>query len=153
MAFSDASTTAVELPKLPVGHCDFIRYMATDKSPIWDQVSPFNEYETKLRKSFGRQSANKPSQHPHTHVVPLFDGAEDSVRICKRVLDDHAVNGQCIIILAPKTRKADGSPAIVGTIQDFRNNFDIFSESSLIDIDWSNIMTAEGSGILSLHKL
>lgn len=43
-------------------------------------------------------------------------------------------------------RKLDGSPAVVGSFKEFQQNFNLFSESSLADLDWSNVVAA-GSAV------
>jgi hypothetical protein len=48
--------------------------------------------------------------------------------------------------LKDKDRKKDRSPAIVSSFKDFQQNFNLFSESSLTDLDWSNVVAA-GSAV------
>ena len=44
----------------------------------------------------------------------------------------------------------DGSPAIVEFIREFKNNLNVFSESSLVDLDWSNVVVAGSAVVTSL---
>lgn len=43
-------------------------------------------------------------------------------------------------------RKPSGSPAVVSSFKDFQKNFNLFSESSLADLDWNNVVAA-GSAV------
>ena len=47
-------------------------------------------------------------------------------------------------------RNANGVPAVVGSIKDFKQNFDLFSESALVDMDWSNVVAAGSSVVTAL---
>jgi hypothetical protein len=48
--------------------------------------------------------------------------------------------------LTDADRKTSGSPAVVSSFKDFQNNFNLFSESSLADLDWKNVVAA-GSAV------
>lgn len=50
--------------------------------------------------------------------------------------------------LSEKNRKKNGDPCIVQDIDTFKSNFAIFSESSLANLDWSNVVVA-GSAVLT----
>ncbi|EKG11707.1 hypothetical protein MPH_11200 [Macrophomina phaseolina MS6] len=52
--------------------------------------------------------------------------------------------------LEAEKRKPDGTPAVIQSLKDFRTNFNIFSESSLADMDWSNVVAAGSSVVTSL---
>jgi len=49
-----------------------------------------------------------------------------------------------------KDRKLDGAPATVESLQDFKKNFNLFSESSLADLDWTNVVAAGSSVVTAL---
>ena len=42
-------------------------------------------------------------------------------------------------------RKLSGAPAIVASFKTFQHNFNLFSESSLADVDWNNVVAAGSS--------
>lgn len=48
--------------------------------------------------------------------------------------------------LSDADRKANGTPAVVTSFKDFQQNFNLFSELSLSDLDWSNVVAA-GSAV------
>lgn len=47
--------------------------------------------------------------------------------------------------LKDEERKKSGSPAVVSSFKEFQKNFNLFSESSLIDLDWDNVVAAGSS--------
>ena len=50
--------------------------------------------------------------------------------------------------LGAEERRPNGSPAIVQSLKDFQQNFALFCESSLVDLDWSNVVAA-GSSVVT----
>lgn len=48
--------------------------------------------------------------------------------------------------LKSKDRKKNGAPAVVASFKDFQQNFNLFSESALTDLDWNNVVAA-GSAV------
>ncbi|MCJ1282483.1 hypothetical protein MMC26_001806 [Xylographa opegraphella] len=67
------------------------------------------------------------------------------MKVRARCLDNDAENEKYMFPLDSKERKPSGAPAIVPILKDFKQNFDLFSESSLVDLDWNNVVAAEGS--------
>lgn len=55
---------------------------------------------------------------------------------------------QYIMALPDDQRRAAGSPAVVKSLKDFQHNFNVFSESSLCELDWSNVVAA-GSSVVN----
>ena len=140
-----------ELPKLPARHKDFIPYLAKHpEKPIAELTAPYNVYEAKLREGFAQCREHDSLQDVHVNTVPLFDGLEKHVRIRSRNIDDEANNQKFIMPLKAADRKDDGVPAIVQSTKDFKQNFNLFSESSLVDMDWSNVVAAGSSVVTSL---
>ena len=140
-----------ELPELPARHKDFIPYLAKyPEKPIAELTAPYNAYEAKLREGFAQYREHDSLQGVNVNTVPIFDGYEDHVRIRSRKLDDEANNQRFIMPLKAADRKDDGAPAIVQPMKDFRQNFNLFSMSSLVDMDWSNVVAAGSSVVTSL---
>ena len=50
--------------------------------------------------------------------------------------------------LPEEKRKPNGSPAVVNSLKEFRHNLGVFCESSLSDMDWSNVVAA-GSSVVN----
>lgn len=141
----------IELPQLPAPHADFIKYMSENSGkPVLDLVKPYNQYDAEMRKIF----AQKPG-HPalaESSVVPVFEGHETDIRIRARDLEAESAKEQeaFIMPLKDEDRRANGSPAVVQSLKDFRTNFNVFSESALVDLDWSNVVAAGSSVVTSL---
>ncbi|KAK4502688.1 hypothetical protein PRZ48_006114 [Zasmidium cellare] len=146
-----ADSMDVELPKLPAPHADFIKYLSTnsDKS-VLDLVKPYNQYDAEMRKIFAQKPDHPAVAEPN--VVSIFEGHETDVRIQARNLDAESAKDQEAFIMPLKKadRRADGSPAVVQSLRDFRTNFNVFSESALVDLDWSNVVAAGSSVVTSL---
>lgn len=113
-------------------------------------VAPFNEYEARLREGFAQHRDHPSLQDPNVNAVPIFKQGQDVPRISKRDIDDQTHHQDHLIPLTAKDRKPAGAPATVETIQDFKKNFNLFSESSLVDLDWSNVVAAGSSVVTPL---
>lgn len=150
MASTTASSTFI-LPKLPVAHQDFVSYVNhKEGKEVAKLVAPFNEYEARLREGFAQHRDHPSLQNPNVNAVPIFKQSEDVPRISKRDIDEKTHHQDHIIPLSAKNRKPAGAPATVESIQDFKKNFNLFSESSLVDLDWSNVVAAGSSVVTPL---
>ncbi|KAL8780967.1 MAG: hypothetical protein Q9213_006218 [Squamulea squamosa] len=140
-----------ELPKVPTAHSQFISYInGKDGGQVFEAVKPYNEYEARLREGFAQHRDHQSLQDPNVNAVPIFSQDNDTLRICKRDIDEATHQKDHIIPLSPKNRKPAGSPATVTSLQDFKKNFNLFSESSLADLDWSNVVAAGSSVVTPL---
>lgn len=143
----DSSTFT--LPKLPVAHKDFVSYVNhKDGNEISKLVAPYNQYEARLREGFAQHRDHPSLQDPNVNAVPVF--SQDVPRISKRAIDDKTHHETHIVPLNAKNRKPAAAPATVQSIQDFKKNFNLFSESSLADLDWSNVVAAGSSVVTPL---
>ncbi|MCJ1245260.1 hypothetical protein MMC30_002463 [Trapelia coarctata] len=143
--------SAFSLPDLPSPHASFILYLAKNADkPIPDLLQPYKDFEGKLREGFAQHRHHELLQDRLVNAVPIYTGHEDSLRIRARSLDDEGENQKYIFLLRNEDRKPDGAPAIVGSMEGFKQNFNIFSESSLVDLDWSNVVAAGSSVVTSL---
>lgn len=150
MTSTTNSTTNFELPKIPVPHKDFVQYVVEHKhTSIKELVEPYNIFESKLREGFAVHPNDPVVQDPNVNLVPVF-GFHDLLRTQARKLDDDTVNQQYIMPLKPGDRKADGTPVVVDSLKDFKKNFNLFSESSLVDLDWDNVVAAGSSVVTPL---
>ena len=144
-------TKGFVLPKTPVPHKDFVPYInQTQDEPIQSLTAPYNVYEAKLREGFAQHRDHQMLQDPHVNAVPLFLGSKDVLRIHPRSTEDPNLNEKYIMPLKSQDRKLQGAPATVGSIKDFKKNFNLFSESSLADLDWSNVVAAGSSVVTAL---
>jgi hypothetical protein len=86
------------------------------------------------------------------NIVPVFAGYESEVRIRARNLAGESVKEKqsFIMPLKDEDRRGNATPAIVQSLKAFRTNFNVFSESSLVDLDWSNVVVAGSAVVTSL---
>ncbi|KAF4552263.1 Hypothetical protein D9617_10g072440 [Elsinoe fawcettii] len=140
---------SVTIPDLPADHTNFIRYVYDNQDkPVLQLLQPYKDYDNAMRHVFAQQPDHEAISRPS--VVPLFSesGRAEQVQIRARKQDQESATEkeQYLMPLADSDRKSDGSPAIVTSLQQFRKNFSVFSESSLSEMDWSNVVCA-GSAV------
>ena len=139
----------MSLPALPVPLHDFIPYIA--KYEPKKALEPFKVYESKLREVFAQKPDDAIAADPRANILPLFDGHEENLKIRARDMSESILEKDKYLLTLPnEERKPDGSPAIVGSMKEFKNNFNLFSESSLVDLNWSNVVAAGSSVVTSL---
>ena len=148
-----STTNAVEIniPSLPANHEKFLEYLAANpETPMSELVEPFKQYDAEMRKVFAQQPDHTAAKQPN--IVPVFAGHEKNVKIRARDLNAESDQERESYIMPLKDdgRKPDGSPAIVQSLKEFRTNFNVFSESSLVDLDWSNVVVAGSAVVTSL---
>jgi len=139
------------LPRLPTRPEGLISYLSDHPTmPLRDLIAPFQEHDFKLRQVFAQQPNHPAIQD--SHVLPLFSGHEQQVKIRARdVAAEPEIERQRYLMpLTESDRKADGAPAVVPSLEEFRNHFQLFSESSLVDMDWSNVVAAGSAVVTSL---
>ncbi|RMZ85696.1 hypothetical protein DV736_g6555, partial [Chaetothyriales sp. CBS 134916] len=142
----------MELPQLPVPIGQFLKYTngCTNHSDLSELVKPFKAFESKLREIY--------AQHPDhpaiekNHLVPIFSDDALCPAIRARNLDNEPsdLKDRYLLALDDEARRPNGSPAIVKTLPEFRNNFNLFCESSLVDLDWNNVIAAGSSVVTAL---
>lgn len=138
-----------KIPSLPAKHAQFIQYVAAHpKTPMLELLEPYKNYDTALRKIFAQQPDHEAAKHPN--VVPVFAGQEHEVKTRARDLANESIKEKerYIMPLNDDDRRKTGDLAIVPSIRDFKTNFNVFSESSLVDLDWSNVVVA-GSAVVT----
>lgn len=141
----------MDLPSLPASMQDFLRYLAS-QSKVAEALKPYKDYEGKLRETFAQQRDSPILDDHHINTVPLFVGHEQTIKVRARDLDQETdeEKDKYLLPLSAGDRKLNGSSAMVGSIKEFRSNFNLFSESSLVDLDWKNIVAAGSSVVTSL---
>jgi hypothetical protein len=136
---------------LPAPPADFVKYLAAHPDePMTELMRPYRKYEAELRAAFAQDRTNPALEDPHLNVLPLF--TEDTKLITTRARDlaseSQVEKDRYIMPLADDKRRAHGSPAVVGSLKEFQKNFAIFSESSLADMNWDNVVVA-GSAVVN----
>lgn len=144
--------SSLQLPKVPVPHVELARYVAEnpDRSMV-DLLEPYREFEAQLRQLYAQEPDNQILKDDHLNVFPLFnDGEKADIRIRARDLDAEAQaeKDRYVMTLPDEQRRPNGSPAVVQSLKEFQHNFNVFSESSLVDLDWSNVV-ASGSSVVN----
>lgn len=141
------------LPPLPRKLAEFIPYLlGHPTTPVPDLLEPYKQYESKLRELFAREPENQVLQDGCVNAVPVFDGhaSELTVRARDLAAETEEEKAKFIMPLKEDERKAHGSPAVVPSFKQFQKNFNLFSESSLCDIDWNNVIAAGSSVVTAL---
>jgi hypothetical protein len=151
--FATMATPPSTLPEVPVKHAHFLDHVAAHPdTPLPQLLEPFKQYDAKLREIFAQEPHHPALADTHLNILPVFDGKEQVVKVRARDLENEPVEEKerFIMTLADTDRHPTGSPAIVQTIKDFQQNFAVFSESALVDLDWSNVVAAGSSVVTSL---
>ncbi|KAL4935267.1 hypothetical protein BDV06DRAFT_228985 [Aspergillus oleicola] len=138
------------LPAIPAQHSHFLQHVnAHPNTPIPDLVKPYNEYDAVLRKIYAQEPSHPAIEDGLVNVVPLFDanGSTDlRIRARNLATESEDTKSKYLMPLKDEHRKPNGAPAVVSNIKDFQTHFNIFSESSLSDLDWNNVVAA-GSAV------
>jgi hypothetical protein len=141
----------ITLPTLPVHHVNLVEHIAAHpETPMADIIEPYRKFEAHLRQLYAQEPDNAQLQDPLVNVLPLFTDNTPNIKIRARKLSTESEEEQAkyIMPLPASQRRANGSPAIVQSLKEFQRNFNIFSESSLQDLDWSNVVAA-GSSVVN----
>ncbi|GAM82971.1 hypothetical protein ANO11243_009570 [Dothideomycetidae sp. 11243] len=142
----------MELPTLPVPAANFIHYISSSEKPIREAIEPYRAYENSLRSIYAQEPDHEAAQDPHVNLVPVFAGQEGKLTIHPRDLssEPRGLQDKFLLALATADRKLAQSPAITRSLKTFRDNFNVFSESSLVDLDWNNVVVAGSSAATAL---
>ncbi|OJD37529.1 ankyrin repeat protein [Diplodia corticola] len=151
---SAADVTAPSaLPKVPVKHNDFLSYVAAHPDSLMTElIEPYKQYDSKLREVYAQEPDHPALTDRFLNVTPVFAGQESNAKIRARNLaaESEAEKEKYIMPLDSDQRKPNGSPAVVQSLKEFQTNFTVFSESSLVDMDWSNVVAAGSSVVTPL---
>lgn len=142
---------ASRLPKLPAAHNKLVNYIAEHpNTPVAELIEPYREFEAKLRELYAQERDNPDLDDPYLNVLPLFTDDTPAIQTRARDLDGETQDqkDKYIMPLPDDKRRPDGSPAVVESLKEFRYNLGVFSESSLSDMDWDNVVAA-GSSVVN----
>lgn len=142
------------LPSVPAKHDAFLDYVRSHSdTPISDLVKPYNDFDATARKLFAQEPSHPSIRDNHVNIVPLYNatGSTD-VRVRARNLASETPEqkSKYMLPLSEPMRRPSGSPAVVPTLDEFQNNFALFTEGALGDIDWSNVVAAGSAVVTSL---
>ncbi|KAJ5939279.1 hypothetical protein N7466_002413 [Penicillium verhagenii] len=140
------------LPVVPAKHADFVSYVqAHPEIPIQNLVHPYNKFDAAARRIYAQELSHPLVKDNHVNIVPLYDTAGSTdLRVRARDLasEDPEIKEKYILPLEDRTRRPNDSPAVVPTLTEFQQNFAIFTENSLSELDWSNVVVA-GSAVVT----
>ncbi|RJE25339.1 ankyrin repeat protein [Aspergillus sclerotialis] len=140
------------LPSVPVQHQDLLKYIeSNNEADMSGLLKPYNEYDAVLRRAFAQEPAHPALKDNHLNLVPVYDntGSTDArVRARDLDLEPPELKEKYLLPLDPENRKPNGSPAVVQKLSEFQTNFSLFTEGSLSDINWSNVVVA-GSAVVT----
>ncbi|KAF3344776.1 hypothetical protein VD0002_g1466 [Verticillium dahliae] len=141
------------LQELPAPHSELVNYIAghPEKSMI-EILDPYRRYEAQLRSVFAQDRNSTLLNDPYVNLLPVFNENTKNIKTRARNLsaESEEEKSRYIMSLPDDKRREDGSPAVVQSIAEFRKNFSVFSESSLVDMDWSNVVAAGSSVVNTL---
>ena len=140
-----------DVPDLPAAHRDLPRYIAEHpETSVPELIQPYREFETQLRSVYAQDRQNPILNDPYLNVVPLFTDDTKYITTRARNLAEESEQekGRYVMALPDNKRREHGSPATVANIDEFEKNFSLFSESSLADLDWDNVVAA-GSSVIN----
>ena len=148
---SISSMAAADLPKLPAPHWELASHIAQNpEKSLVDIIEPYRKYEAHLRSVYAQDRQNPILNDPYLNVVPLF--TENTKLITTRARDlaseSEEEKSKYIMALPDDKRRPHGSPATVADMAEFQKNFNVFSETSLAEIDWNNVVAA-GSSVVN----
>lgn len=141
------------LPALPAKHNDFISYLAKNaQTPMAELLQPYRAYDAKIRELFAQEPDHPVLRDHFVNVVPVFEDHTNDIKIRARNLSAETAGEMesYIMPLKDADRKPNGSPAVVQSLKEFQHNFNVFSELSLADLDWNNVIAAGSSVVTSL---
>ncbi|KAK4153422.1 ankyrin repeat-containing domain protein [Chaetomidium leptoderma] len=139
-------------PTLPVPLAGLVKHIGQHpETPMTEMLEPYRKYEAHLRQAFAQDPGNELLKDPHVNVLPLFTEDTQHIKIRARNLEaESKEKSKYIMPLSAQVRRPDGSPAIVQSLKEFQRNFSVFSESSLAEFDWSNVVAAGSSVVNTL---
>ncbi|TVY29345.1 Uncharacterized protein LHYA1_G001351 [Lachnellula hyalina] len=154
MATLAESRDPIQIPQLPSGSVkEFIPYMSKNPDKSMEEIlEPYKAFEGELRKVYAQQPTHDAVKDGAVNLVPVFDGHEQELKIRARslVTESEGESSKYIMELKDEDRKPSGSPAVVSSFKDFQRNFNLFSESSLTEVDWRNVVAAGSAVTTSL---
>ncbi|KAJ6256325.1 hypothetical protein Dda_8823 [Drechslerella dactyloides] len=149
--FQSLPAMSSPFPTLPADPGSFLSFVGENEDkPLRELVKPYLEYESKLRGLFAQDPSHPDIVNNNiVGLVPIYDGHDDRIKIRSRdlSLESQEEQDHYIMPLREKERKASGERAIVDH-ETFLKNFNIFTEGSLKNLDWSHIVAA-GSSVMT----
>ena len=118
-------------------------------------LQPSLDDEAELRRLLATDRFNPRLSNPYVGLVDVFEAPSD-IRITRaRVIkDDQDLNAKHVMPLVEDRRRKEADPCMVGDLDEFKKNWNIFSEGSLSQLtNWNNVIAAGGSVLACLAPL
>ena len=142
----------MDLPSLPCAFADFPAYLETAQTPeaVREKVDPFKAYEHRLRQIYAQEPSHQAV--PENHLVPIYQDAFSKLTVKARDIaqESEDLKSKYLLPISDEQRRAHLSPATTPSLREFKKNLDIFSESSLVDLHWDNVVAAGSSVVTAL---
>ncbi len=142
----------MELPQLPTPINQYLHQTrkCSTHEDVLKTTKPYIDFESKLREVYAQQP-----KHPaikQDHLVPVFASDAPAVHVKARDLsqETNEIKDRYLLPLSDEDRKKNGSLATVKDLAAFRTNFNVFSESSLVEMDWNNVVACGSSVVTAL---
>lgn len=118
-------------------------------------LQPSLNEEAEHRKLFATDRHNTRIANPYVGLVDVFAAPEvirtTRARVVARKED---LSAKYVMPIVDNNRRQEGSPSMVADLEEFKKNWAIFTEGSLVQlIDWSNVVAAGGSVLACLTPL
>ncbi|KAI6632798.1 hypothetical protein MCOR14_007048 [Pyricularia oryzae] len=143
--------SSTKLPATPVPHTGLPAYLEKhNRAPVVDLFKPYRVFENELRALYAQEPDNEALKDPYVNVLPLFASHMPEIKTRARNLKRESAEerSKYIMALPDDKRRHNGSPALVDSLKQFRHNFAVFSETSLLDLNWDNVVVA-GSAVVN----
>lgn len=143
--------SAMTLPQLPAPPAELVSYLKKHPDmPISELIEPYRKYEAQLRQMYAQAPESAVLKDPYVNLLPLFTEDTPDIKVRARNLDAETgeERSKYIMALPAHVRRSNDSPATVQSLKEFQRNFNVFSESSLLEMDWSNVVVS-GSAVVN----
>lgn len=110
-------------------------------------LQPSLDDEAQLRKLFAQDKTNARLSDPHVGLVDVFEAPSD-IRVTRaRVVQDESdLFDKYVMPLPAEKRRKEGTPCMVENLEEFKQNWSIFTEGSLsLLTNWDNVIAAGGA--------
>lgn len=116
-----------------------------------EALQPSLDDEAELRRLFATDTKNPRLNDPYVGLVDVFDAPTDIRTTRARVVqNEFDLSEKYLMLLTEARRRKEGTPAMVSSLEEFNQNWSIFSEGSLSLLDWNNVVAAGGSVLACL---
>jgi len=142
------------MPQTPEAQAFISRIAALPKGvpvSLDEALQPSLDDEAELRRLFATDTKNTRLNDPHVGLVDVFDAPADIRTTRARVVqNEFDLSEKYLMPLTETGRRKESTPAMASSLEEFNQNWSIFSEGSLSLLDWNNVVAAGGSVLACL---